>query len=144
MSLFKEFSSLFPYLQSIRRLEDYLSFDVSFPKTWKLPKKYVPEDRVLEQESKIPNNRLFSFVSNIDETSIETTSNNITNIINYNLEREEKERLFTSKVDELKLLFEKNSLKNLKTLTFEIKPNKIELTDNEEEVKTTSLVAEAD
>lgn len=144
MSLFKEFSSLFPYLQSIRRLEDYLSFDVSFPKTWKLPKKYVPEDRVLEQESKVPNNRLFSFVSNIDESSIEGTSNNITNIINYNLEREEKERLFTSKVDELKLLFEKNSLKNLKTLTFEIKPNKIELTDNEEEVRTTSLVADAD
>lgn len=142
MSLFKEFSSLFPYLQSIRRLEDYLSFDVSFPKTWKLPKKYVPEDRVLEQESKIPNNRLFSFVSNIDEASIETTSNNITNIINYNLEREEKERLFQVKVEELKTLFEKNSLKNLKSLNFEIKPNKIELIDNEEELRETGVVAE--
>ena len=142
MSLFKEFSSLFPYLQSIRRLEDYLSFDVSFPKTWKLPKKYVPEDRVLEQESKIPNNRLFSFVSNIDEASIETTSNNITNIINYNLEREEKERLFQVKLEELKTLFEKNSLKNLKSLNFEIKPNKIELIDNEEELRETGVVAE--
>ena len=142
MSLFKEFSSLFPYLQSIRRLEDYLSFDVSFPKTWKLPKKYVPEDRVLEQESKITNNRLFSFVSNIDEASIETTSNNITNIINYNLEREEKERLFQVKVEELKTLFEKNSLKNLKSLNFEIKPNKIELIDNEEELRETGVVAE--
>jgi hypothetical protein len=142
MSLFKEFSSLFPYLQSIRRLEEYLSFDVSFPKTWKLPKKYVPEDRVLEQESKIPNNRLFSFVSNIDEASIETTSNNITNIINYNLEREEKERLFQVKVEELKTLFEKNSLKNLKSLNFEIKPNKIELIDNEEELRETGVVAE--
>lgn len=145
MSLFKEFSSLFPYLQSIRRLEDYLSFDVSFPKTWKLPKKYVPEDRVLEQESKISNNRLFSFVSNIDEASIETTSNNITNIINYNLEREEKEKLFQIKVEELKTLFEKNSLKNLKSLTFEIKPNKIELIDNEEEeLRETRVVTEPD
>lgn len=145
MSLFKEFSSLFPYLQSIRRLEDYLSFDVSFPKTWKLPKKYVPEDRVLEQESKTPNNRLFSFVSNIDEASIETTSNNITNIINYNLEREEKEKLFQIKVEELKTLFEKNSLKNLKSLTFEIKPNKIELIDNEEEeLRETRVVTEPD
>jgi hypothetical protein len=115
---------------------------VSFPKTWKLPKKYVPEDRVLEQESKIPNNRLFSFVSNIDEASIETTSNNITNIINYNLEREEKERLFQVKVEELKTLFEKNSLKNLKSLNFEIKPNKIELIDNEEELRETGVVAE--
>jgi len=145
MSLFKEFSSLFPYLQSIRRLEDYLSFDVSFPKTWKLPKKFVPEDSVLEQESKIPNNRLFSFVSNIDEASIETTSNNITNIIKYNLEREEKEKLFQIKVEELKTLFEKNSLKNLKSLTFEIKPNKIELIDNEEEeLRETRVVTEPD
>ena len=35
MSLYKEFSSLLPYLQSVRKLETYLSFDVSFPKTWK-------------------------------------------------------------------------------------------------------------
>ena len=41
MSLYKEFSSLLPYLQSVRKLENYLSFDVSFPKTWKLPKKYI-------------------------------------------------------------------------------------------------------
>ena len=41
MSLYKEFSTLLPYIQSVRKLKNYLSFDVSFPKTWKLPKKYV-------------------------------------------------------------------------------------------------------
>ena len=62
MSLYKEFSALLPYLQSIRKLETYLSFDVSFPTTWKLPKKFVDEDKVMEQTSKIANQRFFSFV----------------------------------------------------------------------------------
>ena len=58
MSLFKEFSVLFPYLQSVRRLENYIAFDISLPKTWKLPKKYVEEDKVIEQESKIESDTL--------------------------------------------------------------------------------------
>ncbi len=51
MSLYKEFSALLPYLQSVRKLQNYLTFDVSFPTTWKLPKKYVEEDKVMEQNS---------------------------------------------------------------------------------------------
>jgi hypothetical protein len=142
MSLFKEFSALFPYLQSVRKLQEYLSFDVSFPNTWKLPKKYVQEDRILEQDSKTTNQRLFSFVSEIDEASIEKTSNNIQNIINYNIEREDKDKLFQEKIVELKNIFEKNSLKSLKTLKFELKPSKIELQDNDEEIQATGLVTE--
>jgi len=61
MSLYKEFSSLFPYLQSVRKLKNYLSFDVSFPESWKLPKKYVEEDKILQQESQTPGEKLFSF-----------------------------------------------------------------------------------
>ena len=41
MSLFTEFTVLFPYLQSVRKLKTYLSFDIEFPDSWKLPKKYV-------------------------------------------------------------------------------------------------------
>jgi hypothetical protein len=71
MSLYKEFSSLLPYLQSVRKLENYLSFDVSFPTSWKLPKKYVEEDKVIEQESKKELERLFTFVSEINEIDVE-------------------------------------------------------------------------
>ncbi len=91
MSLYKEFSTLFPYLQSVRKIQEYLSFDVSFPNSWKLPKKFVDETKVMEQESKVPNQRMFSFVSEIDEISVGKTSDNIQNIIKYNIEREEKE-----------------------------------------------------
>ena len=121
MSLYREFSTLLPYIQSVRKLKEFLSFDVSFPSTWKLPKKFVREDRVVEQESKIPNERMISFVSEISEEDVETTYKNIQSIIKYNLDREEKERLFNEKVNELKSLFEKQNLTNLKGLEFQIK-----------------------
>jgi hypothetical protein len=138
MSLYKEFSTLFPYLQSVRKIKTYLSFDISFPNTWKLPKKFVNEEKVMEQTSSIPNERLFSFVCEITENDIETISSNIQSIIKYNLDREEKEKLFETKVNELKMIFEKQNLSNLKNLEFDIKTGKIELIDDEEEVRTTS------
>ena len=140
MSLFKEFSILFPYLQSVRKIKTYLTFDVSFPNTWKLTKKFVNEEKVMEQTTTIPNERLFSFVSEITEEDVEKVSGNIQNIIKYNLEREEKEKLFDSKVNELKMIFEKQNLSNLKSLHFDIKKSKIELVDNEEEIDTTGVV----
>lgn len=140
MSLYKEFSNLLPYLQSVRKLKDYFSFDVLFPTTWKLPKKYVDEDRVVEQESKTSGYRFFSFVSEINEEDVERTSSNIKNIVRYNLEREEKERLFEDKVTELKTIFEKQNLKSLKNLKFQLNLKKIELDDDEEEVKPTEVV----
>ena len=142
MSLYKEFSTLLPYIQSVRKLKEYLSFDVSFPKTWRLPKKYVQEDKIMEHESTIIDHRFFSFVSEITEDGVENTSKNIQNIIRYNLEREEKEQLFQNKVDELKHIFEKQNLKNLKSLQFEIKNKKIELEDDEEELEGTRVVPE--
>lgn len=137
MSLYKEFSSLLPYLQSVRKLETYLSFDVSFPKNWKLLKRFVDEEKVMEQPSKIDNERMFSFVTEITEESVGLITQNIKGIINYNLELEEKERLFQNKVEELKTIFEKSNLNNLKGLSFEIKPEtkKITLEDGEESVQ---------
>lgn len=134
MSLYKEFSSLLPYLQSVRKLESYLSFDVSFPTTWKLPKKFVDEEKVMEQSTKMEGHRFFSFVAEINEESVELLSNNLKNIIKYNHDREEKERLFQNKVEELKNIFEKQDLTSLKNLNFELKTGKIELEDEEESI----------
>lgn len=144
MSLYKEFSELLPYIQSVRKIKNYLSFDITFPNTWKLPKKFVREDKILEQESQIQGYRFFSFICEINEEDIELTSSNIQNIVKYNLEREEKERLFESKVNELKSLFEKQNLKNLKELQFEIKQNKIKLNDTEDELEGVRVVGEGE
>jgi transcriptional regulator of heat shock response len=141
MSLYKEFSELLPYLQSVRKLKNYLSFDVHIPNTWKLPKRFVEEDKVMEQEYSEPNQRLISFVTQITEEGVEKTSINIRGIIKYNLEREEKERLFDDKVKELKDMFEKQNLQSLQSLKFQIKPSKITLEDGEES-KTPKVVGE--
>jgi hypothetical protein len=147
MSLYKEFSELLPYIQSVRKIEKYLSFDISFPTSWKLPKKYVQEDKVMEQENKIAGNRTFSFVAEINENDVEQVTENLQNIIKYNLEREEKDRLFQNKVDELKSIFEKQNLESLQNLKFDLKSktlSKLKLDDNEEELTTTRVVTERD
>lgn len=135
MSIYKEFTILFPYLQSVRKLKSYLSFDVEFPDTWKLPKKFVNEEKVIENQKSNTGHRSFSFVSEFSEKLVDETIFNIKNIIAYNKEREEKERLFQIKVDELKKMFEKENLNNLQALKFEITENKIELDDKEETIK---------
>jgi hypothetical protein len=145
MSLYKEFSTLFPYLQSVRKLKNYLSFDLSIPNSWKLPKKYVDEEKIMEQDSKVDGYRLISFVTEISEEAVEKNTDNIQNIIKYNLDREEKDRLFQMKVTELKTIFEKQSLGKLKNLSFEIRTEKIELEDEEESVGVASeLVREGE
>jgi hypothetical protein len=135
MGLFTEFTVLFPFLQSVRKIKTYLSFDIEFPESWKLPKKYVNEERVVENEKSKQGFRLFSFVSEFNEKSVDETTSNIKNIIIYNKEREEKERLFQRKVDELKKMFEKENLDDLQLLKFEITEDKIELDDEEETIK---------
>jgi hypothetical protein len=141
MSLYKEFSTLFPYLQSVRKIENYLSFDISFPTTWKLPKKYVEEDKIMEQQSKSSGERLFSYVSEITETEIEKVYQNLCSIIKYNKEREEKDKLFDLKVEELKKLFEKQNLEKLKGLDFYINEpkQKVQLEDDEEPIDTNKM-----
>ena len=145
MSLYQEFSALLPYLQSVRKLQNYLSFDISFPSTWKIPKKYAEEEKIMEQTSTIQNHRLFSYVTEISESEVQKVHSNLKNIIKYNLEREEKDRLFELKVEELKKIFEKQNLEKLKGLQFDIiepKLKKPTLEDDEEQIGTDKMVSE--
>jgi hypothetical protein len=120
MSLYTELNPFFEYLTSVRKLENYLVFDMSFPNTWKVLKKYIEEDKFLNNGTTEDNLLSLSFVSVYFESEIEKTQNNILGIINYNLEREEKEKLLNFKINELKTIFEKENLDNLKVLKFEI------------------------
>ena len=58
------------------------------------------------------------------------------------MEREEKERLFNIKVEELKQIFEKQPLKNLKNLKFDLSIGKIKLDNEDEDIQTTAVVSE--
>lgn len=121
MSLYKHILSLSPYLISIRSIENVISIDVTFPAEWKLIKKLVDEKSVVEEESNDPNYRVFSFVCESSEENLNNIYNSILSVIKYNKEREEKDKLFQQKITELKQVFEKQNLEELKTLKFNLK-----------------------
>jgi hypothetical protein len=119
MSLYKEIEHIVDYCSSIRKLKTYLSFDMIFPSTWNVLKSQVDETKTVFNKSDDKGKNI-SFVSEINEEAISETISNIETVINYNKEKEEKERLFKEKVNELKNLFEKGGLEDLKNLKFDV------------------------
>ena len=119
MSLYKEIENIVEYCSSIRKLKTYLSFDMIFPSNWTVLKSQVDETKTVFNKSDEKGKNI-SFVSEINEESISETISNIETVINYNKEKEEKERLFKEKVNELKNLFEKGGLEDLKNLKFDV------------------------
>ena len=118
--MYNEFKDIFEYLVSVRKLKNYLSIDIEFPLTWKIPKRFVQEDKIVENQRVNESTRFFSFVSEFNEIVLNTTVENIKNIISYNKELELKEKLLKQKIEELKKIFENKNLENLQTLKFEL------------------------
>ena len=129
--MYNEFKDIFQFLISVRKLKTYISIDVEFPLTWKIPKRFVQEDKIIENQKVNDNARFFSFVSEFNEIILNQTVENIKNIISYNKEIEMKERLLKQKIDELKRIFESENLEHLQTLKFELLEEK--LNDGEED-----------
>jgi len=129
--MYKEFKDIFQFLISIRKLKNYLSIDIEFPSSWKIPKRFVQEDKIIENQRMSDNGRFFSFVSEFDEDILNQTVENIKKIISYNQEIEMKEKLLKQKIDELKKIFEDKKFENLQTLKFELLEEK--LNDGEED-----------
>jgi hypothetical protein len=128
------------YLKSVRVLKNYVSFDMIFPSSWLLPKKFPEGVEVLQNESQ-ESILITSFVCENKQTLIDVLESTMDNIIKSNIEREEKERLFKTKVQELKGIFENQNLENLKGLKFDIEELTKFMKDEESEIN--SGVAEA-
>jgi len=133
--MYTEFKDIFDYLVSVRKLKNYLSIDIEFPLNWKIPKRFVDESKIMENQKVNDTKRFFSFVSEFNEEDLEKTTVNIKNIISYNKEIEMKERLLKQKMDELKKIFEMKKLEDLQTLKFELLEEK--LNDGEEDFNKT-------
>jgi hypothetical protein len=132
--MYNELKDIFEYLVSVRKLKNYLTIDIEFPNHWKIPKKYVQEDKIIENQKVNENKRFFSFVSEFNEDVLNKTVENIKNIIAYNKEIEMKESLLKQKIDELKKIFEKENLESLQLLKFDIFEEKLD--DGEEIIDT--------
>jgi hypothetical protein len=118
MSFYTELSPFIEYLHSIRKLKNYLSFDMVFPTKWSLPKSLVDEGQIVGFEAENQNLKGISFVSPIDDSEVSKNLIKIAKIIKLNKEKELKERLFKETVEQLKNTFEKTDLDKLKNLNF--------------------------
>lgn len=135
--IFSNFTEgLKPYLKSVRVLKDYVSFDLYFSNFWSIPKKYVTKNIEVIKSDKTdrPNTELYSFVVMNQKELVDELENSINDIISYNKEKEEKEKLFKQKIQELKSMFESKGVEELKRLQFEMEED-VRLGLNEENLE---------
>lgn len=135
MSFYKEIAPFVEYVHSIRKLKNYLSFDMTFPSKWSLPKSIIDEGQVVGFEAENQNTKGVSFVSPIDEKQISLTMTKIARIIKLNKDKELKEKLFKQTVEQLKTTFEKTDLDKLQNLyfDFEVEDTTLDIEDDIDE-----------
>lgn len=119
MSFYKEIAPFVEYIHSIRKLENYLSFDMKFPTKWSIPKSIVDEGQVIGFDVEDQNMKGVTFICQIAEKEVSSIIVKIGKIIKLNKERELKERLFKQTVEQLKQTFEKTDLDKLQNLYFD-------------------------
>jgi nitrate reductase NapAB chaperone NapD len=107
------------YLKSVRILKNYVSIDMVFPTTWKMLNNKPNEIEILQNETN-EGTMITSFICVNEKEYIDLLETSLDAFVKTNIEREEKEKLFKSKVQELKSIFDKEKLENLKSLKFDI------------------------
>jgi len=126
------------YLKSLRFLKDYVSFDIYLKNGWVIPKSYVEQIEVVQQEnSDRQNANLYSFVVKSKKEEVQKLESAIRKIFKYNTDREEKESLFKEKIDKLKKMFETTNVEELKGLDFVLsETTEIALNSDEQQTNT--------
>jgi hypothetical protein len=119
------FSELGPYLRGIKRADNYSIAEVHLKQTWSVP----THDTIKNQNKaiqKIPGMVYYMFYSETD--SFDDVLDWIKReVIEKNLEIEQKEELLKIKVTQLKEVFENSSLEELKKLSFSSESNVLKL-----------------
>lgn len=144
MSFYKELAPFAQYIHSIRKLENYLSFDMAFPVKWSVPKSIIDEGQIIGFNLEDQQLKGMTFVAQINENDISIILTKIAKIIKLNKERELKEHLFKQTIDKLKQTFEKTDLDKLQHLYFDFEtdgPN-LELDEQDGQESTTIELAD--
>jgi CRISPR/Cas system CSM-associated protein Csm5 (group 7 of RAMP superfamily) len=119
MTFYSFLEKVHKYLKSVRIIKDHVSFDMVFSKKWVIDKT-TPKTVEVLKNNEDENFIYISFVCKIQTESVANVETLIDSIIKNNIEREEKEKLFKVKVQELRGIFENQKLDHLKNLKFDI------------------------
>lgn len=120
MIYFDFLKSISKYLISVRMLKDHVSFDMMFPDSWIMSKKILEGINGVEilNGPEISNMKTLSFICPNKEDNLNKLEDTIEKLVKFNKEKEEKDKLFRQKIQELKEIFEKNNIDELRYLDF--------------------------
>lgn len=140
----KFINKTFEYLHSVRIIKDHVSLDLKLPANWSVLKNHVEGIEVLptETQSKDSNFKIYSLVCKNSQDELIKLEKSFDNIVKYNLEKQEKEKLFKLKIQELKSIFEKEQLDNLKNLKIDFELNESLLDDEGQGDRTDDVLVQ--
>ncbi len=114
-----------PYFKGLKVAESYRIVEFNLKRGWELP----DNEEIKYQQKEVKDNGSFLYNMFYSETKTfdEILSFIEVEVINHNLEIEEKERLLRAKVEELKRVFEDKTLDELNGLKFTTEDNALKL-----------------
>jgi len=117
--VFETIRFLRPYFFSLREIDNNVSLDIKLPVTWKFENIVsVYKSVKVKVQDKNEKYNLVSFISSATLEGYEVVFSCVKEVIIVNKEMEEKQRLLESKIKELEILFQHQSLDKLKQITF--------------------------
>jgi hypothetical protein len=114
--------TLRPHFFSLREINDNVSLDIKIPSNWKYENMLDVDENIpfsVKVQDKKPKNTLVSLISEANSLGYDYVFEYANKVISINIEEEEKQRLFTEKVNELKSLFLNSPLDKLKDISFD-------------------------
>lgn len=125
MTIEESFKNLSPYIKGFKKTDNYRIMEVNLKSSWEINL----IENVESKQQKVDGNPNLSYILFYsEEISFDDMVTWLKkDVIDYNLEIEEKERLLKAKVEELKLVFESKSLDELNNLKFTTEENTLKL-----------------
>lgn len=129
----KRIDSLKPYFKGIKVAENYKIVEFNLKKSWIIPENnnIDVQQKTIKENSNILYNMFYTDVKSFDQLLDYVEDE----VINYNLEIEQKEELLRMKVEELKRVFEDKGLDELNSLKFTTEDDSLKLNSNKSNSK---------
>jgi hypothetical protein len=113
--------SLRPYFHSLREIKDNVSLDLKLPAQWEyegLPKSKENVDFTIKLQEQKDTLTLISLISPATVEGYDVVFSYAKAIVTLNREKEEKSKLFSQAIEEVKTLFLSTPLDKLKDISF--------------------------
>jgi len=123
MTLSEKLGSLHPYLIGIRYIEGIPVVDIVLKDDWTT----LENNKIIAKKGDEGLN-YYMFFNNDESLNLDDILTHVELTINFNIEREKKHELLVQKINELKEIFKKTPLSNLKKLRFQFQSSEDILT----------------